>query len=146
MAKTSLAKKILAGIGGMFALFFLISPLIPFFTAKTEQGYYYCNMINYYGYLPETKSILYIVVICASALVGGFAILFFVRCLLAKPMTDDKEDKNFVFGYTFLTLCSALLGAICFSMGSYIPTFIAVGVAILGVLAIVLHFKVLSDI
>ena len=149
MARNSLAKKVLALIGIVFSLFMVVTPFIPFYSAPTgveEKPFVYVNLLHYYDYVKTGKAIAFIVIGSLSALICVFAAIMLLRCVLAAPQTDDKEDKFFVFGFAIFALSTAMYGAICFSSSAFLAMFIGLGLALLGIIAIIVHFKVLSDI
>ena len=147
MPTNSKAKKILAIIGVILALVLLASPFIPLYRIHLGSGeYVYANVINYYSYWSETKAIGFIVICSISAAIGGLAAFMYLRCLLAKPQADDKEDKFFVFGCAIFALASVLYGAITLSVQAYAAMFMGIAFGILGIAGLVLHYKVLSDI
>lgn len=147
MPKTSLAKKILAAIALVLSLALLASPFIPFYRVNLgEAQSVFANVITYLNYTQTPKAIAFVIIVSLSASVSAVAAVMYARCLLAKPLYEDKEDKFFVFGSAFFALSGGLYGAICFSANAYAPMFFGLGVAVIGVILLVLHFKVLSDI
>lgn len=139
-------KKTLCLIGAILGLFLLISPTLPLYPVLVNEMYRYSPFWDYYNAYFSSRMIAFLVVEILSLLIMVASIAFFIRSIASKPLVGDKQDKFYVYGFTCFILAYILWGAISYSMEAYIPVAVGIVLALGGIVAIVVHFKVLSDI
>ncbi len=141
-------KKSLALAGVFFILVCFGLCFIPMFSCMdADKKFYNGNIIEAFLH-PEEGTALWLAFLGFGLFVAFelLAIFLLLRSVFADPDNGDSEDKSFVFGYFFLALGFGIFLLYCFSMHHTVAIFLGIiGIAV-GIIAVVIHYKKLSNI
>ena len=150
------AKKILALVGAILVPLFCVVFFLPWYywtlpngvdaDNKPTYGTYRGNLIDYFIHANWTGEKVFFAVAMVVLLVCFIvSIVMLIRSILANPLIGDTEDKNFVFGYGLSVAAYTFFGISAYSASSYGPMAVALGAIVYCAIALVIHFRKLSD-
>lgn len=125
-------------------------PFLPTYNIVITEGEtssaHYGSLFEFFGNLDTLRTWLVAGMFLIVAIFYGFSLYFLFRCLFTKALDGDKEDRYFVYGSFLSVAGGALFGLNGLGLVQYVAMGIGLGVALFGILALVLHYKKLSDI
>ena len=143
------AKKILCLAGAIvYTLLLFVPAFLPVFRCadRLDSNIYYCgNVITFFTRPWRADHTSVVIGLGLAPVAAVLAVVNFIKSIRAKSDVGDAEDKGYVFGFFFATTASVLIAIGCFAGGAYIYSAIAFTLTLLGIGAVILHFKKLSS-
>lgn len=143
-------KKVLVLIAAALLVGYLLCAFAPGYVLfktvgkDTVEALGYVNLIDLFARTDKLASVLIPFAIYWVLALGS--LYFLARSFLDVPFVGDKEDKHFVFGFAVFVLAHATNAVTLFVQQSIAMMAPAAVLTAFGLIALVVHFRVLSDV